>query len=159
MLVKTKSDLVKTNVVERAMALGDEHGYYFRTMPNIGVISEPVMINGWRFVPLEQDSTPIPNKVQEAIMLLKDEEFPIKQLIIVHEPKRERKQIDIPSPNWSTVMTALRGIGLVLWAVGTVVFYAIIAALSLLDPACIVIFEGEERWMLCIATWDEHGVF
>lgn len=33
--------------------------------------------------------------------------------------------------------------------------YAAITALTVIDPALIVTFEGEEDWMLCIAQWDE----
>jgi hypothetical protein len=150
MLVKNE-----LGVLEKAMALGDKHEYYFRAMPNIGVISGPVTINRWRFIPLAQDNTPLPAEAQARLDLLIEAGFPIKQVIIGHEPKKERKPIDIPAPNWETIMTALRGIGLVLWAVGRVIFYALITALSLVDPALIVIFEGEERWMLCIANWPE----
>jgi hypothetical protein len=150
MLVKSKSD-----VMERAMALGDKHGYYFRAMPNIGVISEPVMVNKWRFVPLAQDNTRLPPEAQTRLNLLVRAGFPIKQVLIGHEPKIEKKQVELPSFDWSSVTAVLRVIGPVLRAVDKVIFYALVAALSLFDPALIVILEGEERWMLCIATWEE----
>jgi hypothetical protein len=152
MLVKSKSD-----VMERAMALGDKHGYYFRAMPNIGVISEPVMVNRWRFVPIEQDNTPLPPEAQTRLNLLVEAGFPIKQVLIGHEPKtkKEKKEVNFPEVDLSSLWTFLRVVGLVLGAVVTVIGYAAITALSLLDPVLIVILEGEERWMLCIATWEE----
>jgi hypothetical protein len=152
MLVKNE-----TTILARAMALGDEHGYYFRAMPNIGVISEPVMVNRWRFVPLAQDNTRLPPEAQTRLNLLVEAGFPIKQVLIGHEPKtkKEKKEVNFPEVDLSSLWTCLRVVGPVLRAVGTVIFYALVAALSLLDPALIVILEGEERWMLCIATWEE----
>jgi hypothetical protein len=146
----------KTSVIQAAIALGDENGGDYKAVPHIGYVTKPVVINGWTFVPFEQDTSYKPERALFHLELVQTH-FRVDQVFIAHEPEPERKKVEVPKlPSIKTeslvkVVTVLGSIAL---AGAMVIGYAAVAALSFVDPALIVTFEGEEDWMLCIAIWN-----
>lgn len=147
----------KTSVIQRAITLGDEHDGDYLVMPHIGLITEPVVINKWKFIPFEQDTSYKPERALFHLELMR-KNFPVNQVLIAHEPKQERKEVvvpKLPSVQKETLTKVVSVMGKMVVAGAMVVGYAALAALTFIDPLLIVTFEGEEDWMLCIARWDE----
>ena len=85
----------KTDVIQRAIALGDAHGEEYLVMPHIGHITKPVEINGWTVMPFEQDTSHKPDRALFHLELMR-KNFPVNQVLILHEPKPKQKKVEVP---------------------------------------------------------------
>lgn len=144
--------------VELAIEVGKKHHGHYTRMRNIGPITEPVQDKDWLYVPLEQNKSWIPDFAWFHHDLLKTHGLPIDRVFIGHEVVEEKKKIELPQLpkiNKEPVVKTIKAMGTVAIGAATVVGYAAVAALAVVDPIFIVTFEGEKEWMLCIASWDE----
>ena len=143
---------------EMAIEIGKKHhGHYWR-LRHIGHHAEPLQDEDMLYVPLEQNKSWIPDVAWFHHNLLKTHGLPIEHIYIGHELGKERKKIErpqLPQINKEPVLKTFKAMGSVALGVATVVGYAAISALTVIDPIFIVTFEGEKEWMLCIASWDE----
>lgn len=150
----------KTDVIQRAIALGKAHGEEYLVIPHIGTVTEPIDVNSWQVVPFDQDTTPKPEFAYFNLDLMQ-KNFSVDQVLVFHEPKPEKKEFKVPelpksnNENLKKILSFAAKVA----AVGAVVVgyaaYAAFSTLVLIDPVLVVSFEGEEDWMLCIAQWDE----
>ena len=86
MLTKTDSRVNVVNQAQslagKAVALGNKHHGSYQVLPRIGVIDEPVELNGWTFIPEEMDTSHKPREIYRHPQLLEKHGIPVLQLII-----------------------------------------------------------------------------
>ncbi|MEJ2750791.1 MAG: hypothetical protein P8183_23220 [Anaerolineae bacterium] len=152
----------KTGLVNHALAVGQENHGHYKVMPKLGVIDEPMIINGWRFVPRGMDDAEVPKEGDRQVLALKTKGIVILQEIVGHnlvEEEEKRQKIEQVKNNLKIAGERLRGIAsvagsLLVWAVQAFAALAlgIITFALAADPALIVVLE-DGTW-LCVVEWD-----
>lgn len=148
---------VKTpTLISEAITLGRKHHAYYKVLPRVGVIDEPVEMGNWRFVPRNQDTTYIPPEADRLGQPLKDAGFTILQEIIGHEqheqnekPRRDFSRLKEKALNINKIAGVLAGLVV---TVGVAAVYMLALAIAY-DPALIYVME-DGTWLV-IAEWHE----
>ncbi len=161
MYTKTER-IAKTGVVNNALAVGEENHGFYKVMPKLGKIDQPMEINGWRFLPRQMDDAEIPNEADRQVQALRENGIVILQEIVGHnliEEKEKQEKIERYKNNMKTnaerMGKAITFAGVfIAWAAQAVIalVIGIISFALAIDPALIVVLE-DGTW-LCVAEWD-----
>jgi hypothetical protein len=154
---------LQTSVAAQAVAVGRKHHTRFEVMPRIGVLTEPVVINGWRCVPRDQDDSPIPREADLRVGWLREEGIAIMQEIVMHEPgellpvrdfTREKEALVKAAKVLGVVAVAATAAAATV-AIATLTTAATVVALGV-DPAlCVCLEDG--TWT-CVASWRTRSI-
>ncbi|MAU01486.1 MAG: hypothetical protein CL608_30465 [Anaerolineaceae bacterium] len=152
----------KKSIINDALAVGKANFADYKVMPQLGMIDEPMEINGWDFRPFEMDDCEIPREAWRQVELLREQDIPILQVIVGHNLKEEedkRKRIEAYRNNLEKIgkamaVTAGVALTLVTWLAGavTALVLGFITLVLAVDPILIVVLE-DGTW-LCVAEWD-----
>lgn len=150
---------LKTRPLDEVLAIGRENHGHYRVMPRIGVIEGKKSVNGWDFLPLEDDDCVIPKEAWKHVELLRENNIPIKQIIIGHnvkeEEERQRRMASLKKGAEQVIgFVSILAIGALTAIAGTgiAVVMGAIGLLLAIDPILIVVLE-DGTW-LCVAEWE-----
>jgi hypothetical protein len=154
--------LVKSEQAKLAVEVGRKNRVTFRALEGRGVLTEPVYHDEWWYVPIEQDTSVIPQEALRRVELLQNAGVPIKGMIVAHEapltlmaPKKDRQT----QRDYTVVKAGLIGllgavVAMVVAALSVVVAIPLLVVTAvLIDPALIVVVEDGSWVEVC--AWDE----
>ncbi|MBK8903127.1 MAG: hypothetical protein IPM53_18210 [Anaerolineaceae bacterium] len=147
------------NSVKIWFNLGRENHGHYTVMPRIGVITEPMEVNGWKFLPLEMDDSVIPREAWKHVELLRDNGVIIKQVIVGHnlieeEEKRQKMEACKKTAEKVVSFVATLAVGFMtaIAGAGAMLALGFVGLLVAIDPILVVVLE-DGTW-LCVAEWD-----
>lgn len=128
-------------------------------MPRIGVITEPMEVNGWKFLPQEMDDSLIPREAWKHVALLRQNGITIKQVIVGHNLKEEEEKRQKMEAYKKTaekivasVATLVVGFMTAIASAGAALGLGLVGLLMAIDPILVVVLE-DGTW-LCVAEWE-----
>ena len=156
----TKIDTsAKTGVINDALAVGRENHGHYKVMPRIGIITEPMEANGWKFLPQEMDDSVIPREAWKHVELLRLDGITIKQVIVGHnlkeeEEKRQKMEAYKKTAEKVVAFVATLAVGFMtaIASAGAALCIGIVGLLLAIDPILVVVLE-DGTW-LCVAEWE-----
>ena len=156
-------------IVDDLLAYGRSLHWQFKVMKEKGVLTEPILMDGWSYEKL-RDFTTLPGFAKERLVKVREADYPIYQTIIgveiEVEPKTVPNKIHIPKVNWGRVgKFTLAAAGVL--AVGAVAVGAVallttsaVAAMAMADPKLIVVIDDgspeEEMPWVCLVSWAKR---
>lgn len=156
----TKIDTsAKTGVINDALSVGRENHGHYKVMPRIGVITEPMEVNGWKFLPQEMDDSLIPREAWKHVEWLRQGGITIKQVIVGHnlkeeEEKRQKMEAYKKTAEKIVAFVATLAVGFMtaIASAGAALGLGLVGLLMAIDPILVVVLE-DGTW-LCVAEWE-----
>jgi hypothetical protein len=90
--IQARSSYRKIAEIER------QRNVQFALLPIVGLLNRPMEIDGWRVIPREMDTSPIPPEADMRLGWLQEGGVRFLQQIVIHEPNRERLALPNPFP-------------------------------------------------------------
>lgn len=151
---------LEKNILNDALAVGRENHGHYKVMPRIGVIIEPMEVNGWKFLPQEMDDSVIPREAWKHVELLRQDGIAIKQVIVGHnlkeeEEKRQKMEAYKETAEKIVAFVATLAVGFMtaIAGAGTALALGLVGLLVAIDPILVVVLE-DGTW-LCVAEWED----
>ena len=144
--------------VNKALEVGQKNHGYYRVLPRLGVIDEPIIVRDLQFLPREMDSSQIPWEADRQIKALENKGVLILQQIVGHNLKEEwEKQQKIEQTRQriqqgTKILHDLAVVGGVLSLGILRVALSVITFALVADPWLIAVLE-DGTWLV-VAEWD-----
>jgi len=157
----TKVQVVRdVNLAIEAREVGRKNRKTFTILSGTGCLEETIWVGDKKFVPFEDDDSPIPKEAWDRVNLLREADIPIIDFIVMHEDEIAKEAIKEQTswePQKKQLKEALTALGnVVVGAVGVFAYTGLaIAPLLLIDPGLVCVLGDERKTWLCVCTWHE----